>query len=71
MGCKCNNAGKAIVGKDLKLILDLSFKYCEAENQELALFAQQVNAKTYQVMKFINRSGSNCCAGGCNESCSQ
>ena len=73
MGCNNQNNAKEALSQGIRSILDLSFKYCKSDNADLALLAQQINAKAFQVMKIIDRSGGNCCAvtsdEGCNGSC--
>lgn len=45
--------------EDFKKILDSSFKYCESDDEDLAFVAREINAKAYQVMKTLERRGSN------------
>ena len=71
MGCNCNNNKKYTLSGDFHAILDLTFKYCEDEDQDLALIAQQINAKAFQVMKMIQRGGCNCGATKCDGPCGE
>lgn len=48
------------VVRDFKKILDLTYRYCKYHynDDNVAVLAQQINAKAYQVMKHLEKTGS-------------
>ena len=55
-----NNDFNNKLKEDFKSILDISYKYCETDDEELNLISQKINDAAYQVLKKAgNNSG--CC----------
>ena len=53
-----NKPSKEQVLKDFEKILDITYKYCKHiyDDDNVALSAQQINAKAYQVVKLLERN---------------
>jgi hypothetical protein len=53
-----NEPSQEKVLEDFKKILDITYKYCKHvyDDDNIALSAQQINAKAYQVVKLLERN---------------
>jgi hypothetical protein len=53
-----NEPSQEKVLEDFKKILDITYEYCKHvyDDDNIALSAQQINAKAYQVVKLLERN---------------
>jgi|APGre2960657505_1045072.scaffolds.fasta_scaffold80290_1 hypothetical protein len=63
-----NNDFNKKLKEDFKSILDISYKYCETDDEELNLISQKINDAAYTMMRKA-QANEGCCQENPGNSC--